>query len=355
MTEVYLLFDCCKIIRGYSRSMILDVQRKVFYFLPNDMLAFIDADGVVKEEAGSAPLMEFLLEEELAFKCDSNLAHQFIAPKSSTWNYPARISNAIVCSRGFDKEYLESIVHQLTEALQCKYIEFRFEAPLSPSEIEQVISYLSGLNLFTCSLCISLQNISADLQQLEQLLQNNRRLIKTIVFNYPKELAISNTTNYGNIFFTTAKSPALSCGLVSQKLFTLHQSHYNESLLHNTCLNRKIAIGADGSIKNCPGMAKGYGNIKDTALIDVVNDPEFQKLWHIKKDDIDKCRDCEFRHICTDCRAFRDDPANLYSAPLKCGYDPYTGQWEEWSTNPLKQSAIDYYGMNELVKHASKN
>ncbi|NIG32274.1 grasp-with-spasm system SPASM domain peptide maturase, partial [Enterobacter sp. Ap-916] len=33
------------------------------------------------------------------------------------------------------------------------------------------------------------------------------------------------------------------------------------------------------------------------------------------------------------------------SKPLKCGYNPYTGEWEEWSINPLKQKAIKYYGM----------
>jgi hypothetical protein len=39
----------------------------------------------------------------------------------------------------------------------------------------------------------------------------------------------------------------------------------------------------------------------------------------------------------------------MYSKPLKCGYNPYTCEWEEWSTNPLKQKAIDYYGMREVL------
>ena len=97
-------------------------------------------------------------------------------------------------------------------------------------------------------------------------------------------------------------------------------------------------------------MIKSYGNIRNTKLIDVVNNPEFQKVWHIKKDEITKCQDCEFRHICTDCRAYLENPEDQYSAPLKCGYDPYTCTWEEWSTNPLKEKAIAFYGMEELVK-----
>jgi hypothetical protein len=67
------------------------------------------------------------------------------------------------------------------------------------------------------------------------------------------------------------------------------------------------------------------------------------------------CKDCEFRYICTDCRAYLEDPYNEYSKPLKCGYDPYTGEWSEWSTNPLKQAAIKYYGMEETVNEKPQN
>ncbi len=139
------------------------------------------------------------------------------------------------------------------------------------------------------------------------------------------------------------------CGVIHHTYFSPNIETFTESQHHNTCLNRKISIDANGEIKNCPSMAKSYGNIKDTKLVDVVNNPDFQKVWHIKKDEITKCKDCEFRHICTDCRAYIDDPQDMYSAPLKCGYDPYTCKWEDWSTNPLKEKAIEYYGMQELI------
>lgn len=45
-----------------------------------------------------------------------------------------------------------------------------------------------------------------------------------------------------------------------------------------------------------------------------------------------------------------EDPINEYSKPLKCGYDPYTGEWSEWSKNPLKKKAIEYYGMEEMLE-----
>ena len=75
-------------------------------------------------------------------------------------------------------------------------------------------------------------------------------------------------------------------------------------------------------------MAKSYGNVKDTTLKEVISNPEFQELWTISKDQIDVCKDCEFRHMCTDCRAFIKDPENIYSQPSKCTYNPYICKWD---------------------------
>ena len=103
---------------------------------------------------------------------------------------------------------------------------------------------------------------------------------------------------------------------------------FYESQCHNTCLNRKVCIDAEGNIKNCPAMAKSYGNIRDTTLEEAINKPGFKDLWFICKDQIDVCKDCEFRYMCTDCRAFIKDPENIYSQPAKCTYNPYICLWE---------------------------
>ena len=112
----------------------------------------------------------------------------------------------------------------------------------------------------------------------------------------------------------------------------------------------KVSVDQNGNIKNCPSMKETFGNIKDTTLSEAIEKPGFKKYWDINKDKIHVCKDCEFRYICTDCRAYVEDPEDILSKPLKCGYNPYTGEWSEWSTNPLKQKAIDFYGMRDLVE-----
>ena len=97
-------------------------------------------------------------------------------------------------------------------------------------------------------------------------------------------------------------------------------------------------------------MLKSYGNVNEIKIVNALQNKSFKKYWNVTKDQIDVCKDCEYRYVCTDCRAYIETPDDMYSKPLKCGYDPYTNKWEEWSTNPLKQKAIEYYGMQELVK-----
>jgi SPASM domain peptide maturase of grasp-with-spasm system len=172
-----------------------------------------------------------------------------------------------------------------------------------------------------------------------------------IITNYKTDKIIEYYRGLSKIQFVTKKiENNIHCGMIDSKYFTINKLLYSESQHHNTCLNRKISIDKDGNIKNCPSMAESFGNVKDTTLEEALNKPGFKKYWNINKDQIEVCKDCEFRHICTDCRAYIEDPENQYSKPLKCGYNPYTNVWEEWSTNPLKQKAIEYYGMQDLVK-----
>lgn len=123
-----------------------------------------------------------------------------------------------------------------------------------------------------------------------------------------------------------------------------------ENLCHNSCLHKKLSIDVDGNIKNCPSMPKSYGNVNEISIDTVLLNDNFKEFWSITKDNIKVCKDCEYRYICMDCRAYTEQnhfsQNNLdISKPLKCGYDPYTGIWEEWSKNPLKRKIISYYGL----------
>jgi len=93
-------------------------------------------------------------------------------------------------------------------------------------------------------------------------------------------------------------------------------------------------------------MPAAFGNIKEVSLVEAIGHAEFKAFWNTTKDQVKVCQDCEFRYICTDCRAYIEEPEDKYSKPLKCGYDPYSGEWSDWSTNPLKSKAMVHYGLD---------
>lgn len=165
--------------------------------------------------------------------------------------------------------------------------------------------------------------------KMKKFLSSNNRI--NSIFFYEAEQDKVNKFISGQttvVFSKIKKSFILDCGKISSDLFNVNVEHFTESQCHNTCLNRKLSVDQDGYIKNCPYMKHHYGHISNTNIEEVVNLPEFQKWWHIKKDEIDVCKDCEFRHMCTDCRAFIKDPENIYSQPAKCTYNPYICKWE---------------------------
>ena len=177
---------------------------------------------------------------------------------------------------------------------------------------------------------------------------------RIIFMSSPEEKRLDH--NLINIHFAKKEYFYLkSCGEINKEYFSCNNINYQEANKFNSCLHKKIAIDKDGNIKNCPSMPQSFGNIKDTTLEEALNHQDFKKYWNLTKDNIEVCKDCEFRYICTDCRAYTErthtNSEGLdISKPLKCGYNPYTGEWEEWSTNPLKEKAIKYYGMEDLIK-----
>ena len=134
-----------------------------------------------------------------------------------------------------------------------------------------------------------------------------------------------------NILFITEKiTSEKHCGIVSPEYFSTNIKTFTEAKVANSCLNRKMGIDAEGNIKNCPTMQKSYGNINNekTSLLDIARNPHFQDVWNVTKDQVEVCKDCEFRYICTDCRAQVANPSNPLSKPKGCSYDPYTGVWK---------------------------
>lgn len=356
--QIFKVFANCFMTEGHGRALISDTQRGLYYTIPLSMYHLIEEKEnssieSIRAEFGNnteeAEIIDeyfnFLIEHEIIFTCNAEWAALF-PPVNAAFDYPGHISNAIIKADKVENTYFKLIFGQLVKLL-CYNVEITITNSIDQDEFLQLLSLCNEYELDSVSLIVC----TVSKFSVRNLIENFTFISSVVFYLSDKDEEEYNEQLSVKVAYTRKDLRSnLHCGMIGEKYFTPNISHYTESLAHNSCLNRKISIDVDGNIKNCPSMQESFGNIKETTLEEAVNKPGFKKYWNITKDQITKCKDCEFRHVCTDCRAYTENPDDIYSAPLKCGYDPYTCEWEEWSTNPLKQETIMYYGMKEIVK-----
>jgi len=342
----FTLFSNCLLVKGAVRSSICDLQRGRVKLIPNslhDILLQLK-EKTVKEvkdyyegmqNEGIDKYLDLLVEQDYGFFTDEPLLFPELNLK---WVTPSEITNAII---DFDRESdhpLSKIVSELS-VLGCRSLMLRFFCPIDLSRLESILNEITGSRI----------------NSVEIVMEFNNELASELKRVHRKFLFIRSLTLFGSPFneqhfykemdlhlqlISDKIVSEQNCGIVDETLFTVNLEHFSESISFNSCLNCKVGIDRFGSVKNCPSLSEGHGDIKNLSLKDIVNAREFRKLWTVRKDQISDCKDCEFRHVCTDCRAYLKNPTDLLSKPLKCNYDPYTATWSNQVTTeePLSGS-----------------
>jgi len=355
--QVFNLFANCLPVKGNKRSIICDVYRERFRFIPNSLYfiltkfkdsTIIEIMEYFKHENDEQinEYFNFLQQNEFGFFCDKSERKLFPKLNIDHGN-SSDITNCIIDINKNSTYDFEQLFLEL-ESLHCRFWQIRVYGDFKLEEIEKIIVLCKNIHLNSIHLIIP-YNKSINQDKILQFY--NRYPIARIDF-YSVPLTEIEKYNefcksYPIRFFEKEISNETHCGKINDYYFNLTLKLFCESQLYNTCLNQKISIDTNGEIKNCPSMSKSYGNFKNTTLHKALSKKGFKEVWNINKDKIVVCKDCEFRHICTDCRAYVEDPDDIYSKPLKCGYNPYTTKWEKWSTNPLKQKAILHYNIQD--------
>lgn len=343
LNKPFQLFANCIPVKGYNRSVICDLQRSTIKLIPNDLFSILNKykGETINEiqrkfdnsyDSTIIEYFEFLLENEFIFFTE---VPNLFLDLPLTWDHPSEITNCIV---DFDKNSIHDIRAIIDELnhFRCTGLELRYYDSVKIKDIEKHLSYAETIESSIISIELLIPNYpELKIEMITDLFHNNPRLSAIKVFNAIKNELISPVReNSGYILLTKEDIQSnLHCGMISSDFFVASIPVFTEGQKFNTCLNRKIGIDSKGNIKNCPTMSKSFGNISNDSLKDVIYKKGFKKYWGVTKDSIDVCKDCEFRYICTDCRAF---VKNKYDKPLKCGYNPYTNKWEDWSENSLK-------------------
>ncbi|WP_109436337.1 grasp-with-spasm system SPASM domain peptide maturase [Aquimarina sp. AU119] len=352
----FKLFANCIIVKGASLATICDLHRGKVYSIPLPLAEFLeetknnntleDIDSFSQEDQETVQeYLEYLKKNELGFWTDEP---EKFPDLNLQWKSPEHINNAIIEMEQLDYVDLKKITTALTNLL-CKFIEIRFYKTVDLDKLAFFAENCSKSVIRSITIFLPL-TYELDIKEVERLSIKYPRIVLFVVHSAKEKNTVPKTDNSKIQVISRVIDDQNHCGVIDPKLFSIKIPVFTESLKFNSCLNKKLSIDKEGNIKNCPSMLQSYGNIKKDDIETVVKSLDFQKKWGINKDLIKTCKDCEYRRVCTDCRAYVDNPEDQYSKPLKCGYNPYMNTWEEWSTNSLKQNAIKYYGFQAFLK-----
>lgn len=362
MKKYYQLFPSLIPVKGYLRSLLLDPSRVNYYFIPNDLYEiicedFIDVDKLYEEHPDDINIIneyiEFLVKNELIFAVSSK--EEYLFPKVSTkWETPFQITNMVIDIGNYEikKDKFSFEIGILgVQALEIRVFDLKYL-----EYTNQFISFLSDENRINRLKSIQI-NISVNNQFLSGLQKKiidtlaNSPIISTINIYTLNKLQKFDSEKI-NIYEKKVLNEK-DCGVVDNNISFITRHLIFESMTYNSCLNCKLSIDSNGNIKNCPSMSKSFGKINDNNLHEITQAQGFKKYWNISKDSIEVCKDCEFRYICTDCRVYTErthiDENNFdFSKPLKCSYDPYTGNINSWTDDKSKIEMIKLYGLTNL-------
>lgn len=325
---IYKLFACCIPVKGHTRSIICDLQRIEYDFIPNALYEILtkhenQSIDQIKNQYDSEhwetidEYFQFLINKEYVFECAETDVEKF-PPIQLNWQSPSRITNVIIDLDTHTDIDFNNLVDQLN-FLGCDALQIRCFKKVNLAFLNKVLIHFSISRLRHIDIYVKYDEAT----DYSQLLLDHPRISFITIHSSPY-----TKTDKSCIYYIIDEiATSAHCGIINPDFFYPHIKMFTEAFNFNSCLNAKISIDEDGNIKNCPAMQTNYGNIKNTSLSSVVSDSSFRELWNITKDKIMICQDCEFRYICTDCRAFIEDQNDILSKPAKCKYDPYTATW----------------------------
>lgn len=354
--KYFNLFSTIFITKGANRILVSDLQRNTselypleFYDLIEELKKYSieetleiydkDAQDILQE------YLEILLENEYGFITENDWDRNF-PPLSYEFREANLINDLFIEISDIS---LLKCLRSSVENLEIRHLVIYTSKSLLLEEFVNIdrtftSSVLSGIEI------ISPFHNGIDQEFIQNLNQGTERIYSLIFYHCSQKPFKTNEEFRFNLNFVKESIKISSCGKVDTRYFNTNLPKVLEAINHNSCLHKKIGIDAEGNIKNCPLMQETFGNIQNRSLEEALAQPGFKKYWNITKDCIEGCKECEFRYICTDCRAYTEQShytsENLdISKPLKCGYNPYTNEWKDWSKNPLKQKAIRQYGL----------
>ncbi|MEZ4829728.1 MAG: grasp-with-spasm system SPASM domain peptide maturase [Bacteroidia bacterium] len=335
LNKCFLLYASCVPVKGYARSIIADLQREQYLPVPN-LLAdiLIQNRGISTEEikarydhaydTGIDTWFRELEKAEWGFFTEEP---ECFPPLSMDWDHPSAITQAILDMDKKENYEIDAIIGEL-DALGCKALQIRVFGNITAQQAGKWAAAAAETGIFSMEMILP-ASVFRDMQEAEAFVAEYCRLVSLVLYgaNEDQPYIAAHPAAREVIYLTSTVLTPESVEKTGPEFFITNIHAFTEAQHHNLGLNRKIAIDTQGLIRHFPGHKRSFGKAGITSLNEIVADAAFQQVWNISADQIETCRDCEFRYLCPD-NSEIEAKDGKYVRLTTCGYDPYSGTWQ---------------------------
>ena len=321
------LFANCRIVDGYARSAVHDLQKGKLRLIPKGLSERLRKhqnrpyDRILEEEEEDRRLLQdslqtlqeegyitFLAEHEVPLYPDLELRYEnpreletlvvqyhALRPEDLNPFGPLGLRHLILLlDRAIDLEYLNGLIDRM-EASGAENLILLFDRPVT----------LKGDLLDT--------------------IERRPRISRCVFFGAEKAEKWGNTIEETPTPFRWDRGPFLMTP--SMELFM-------ESLHHHSYFNKRLFISPEGYLEASYASRERALHIEavDQAsdIRELLNTNLFKDLWGIPKEATLVCKDCEFRRTCLDPRIPSYHPNSGYwQHQNPCSYNPYSNEWQD--------------------------
>jgi len=330
-SNTYLkLFANCKPVKGAKRATICDLQREIYFLIPNSCYDFLQdnvhvplAENLNRLSATDSKTaisyIDYIIENELGFLTKDPHLYPDIEFADLS---PHLLNDMIIEFSPVINTHRDYLLEDIT-ICGIQFLEIRIR--LSDLKLfQEFLAALGNTRVRSIDIVCEYDN-SLSISEIPNYVDNFSIIKSFILHSVPTEtLGIYIQEKDSRQLFTGERLSNESCGQIGRQYFTSNLRFFINSLGSNNCLNKKVSIDKNGNYRNCPSLPNIYGNIHTTSLLDVIKNKEYVLYGSVRKDDVETCKDCEYRYICSDCRAH---VTNIYDKPFYCNYNPYTNEY----------------------------
>ncbi|PWW27579.1 MULTISPECIES: grasp-with-spasm system SPASM domain peptide maturase [unclassified Chryseobacterium] len=338
MSSYFNLYANCIAVQGTQESIIADLQNNEYINIPNLLI------DVLKNTRGKTVAeIKNLFNNELNEGIDHYFSHLdeigygfFLDNPESfpeldiTWDSPLKINNAVL-EIGQNCNYNISSAIKELGSLGCAGIQIR----ISDADINKILPEIVNATRFSRIKAVEIllpEPLFDDslTQYLEDIENRISYILVHSVTDEEKTKAQYEDYKYfkdKKLAFTSKIVDNTTTDLIGKEKFITNIEFFSEAQEYNVALNRKVCIDNNGDFRNYLSHNATFGNFNNTSITEIIQNSDFTRKWFVNNDNIDICKDCQFRYICFD-NSDIEFNGSSWRKLNQCLFDPYTNKWE---------------------------